>query len=166
MEDPVTDLAYPPAQVDPKLKTGLERRRRNNDASAWGTATIPKGQQYVGRKAKKLWNQIVEALVGKNGEISQSQSAILHTIIRSEIHCQLMERKRRDNWGTMTIEQAVAVSKEIYKASAARDKMILSLGIDRNELDLFSAALKNPEIQEDEFIETTGEVVESAEDLD
>lgn len=159
-----TDLSYPSAKVDRFLR--VKAATSPSETKAWGTTTIPRGQQWVGRKAKAMWNQLVDALIAKNGQVSLSQKYILHSIIRAEIHCQLAERLRRDKWeaGTLSLEQFDTISKGIVKITSMRDKMVLELGIDENQLDLFSQAMGEDDRPDEddprEMLETTGEEIE------
>lgn len=155
------DLSYPSAKVDHNLR--IKAATSPSESKAWGTTTIPRGQQWVGRKAKAMWNQLVAALIDKNGHVSLSQKYILHSIIRAEIHCQLAERLRRDRWeaGDLSLEQFDSISKGIVKTTAMRDKMVLELGVDENQLDLFSQAMGDEPDEDDprEMLETTADTI-------
>ena len=162
-----TDLSYPSAQFGKYLRTKSSIAVSPSESHAWGTTTIPRGQQWVGRKAKAMWNQIVAALVAKNGVVSLSQKFILHSIVRAEIHCQLAERLRRDRWNTgdLSLEQFDSMSRNIVKISAMRDRMILELGIDANELDVFSSALNDdlPTVDDpSQMLDAEGRMIEES----
>lgn len=135
----------PHFQVNERSTTGLTVRGKMREPTrrkpmARGVMSVPPSCGWVVALAKRLWKQLYDAVVSRYGEVSISHACLMHTIIRAETACLLLERKRRDFWDVMTIEQSVAISRQIVGGSAQRDKGIMHLGIDPNQLDLFGRA--------------------------
>lgn len=125
-------------------KKGKKKRGTRGVPQAWGAWTIPKGQAWVGRRARMIWVQVYDAIEARNQcPPNVSQLAVLSSIIDYQIYADLAKRMgcKKFNEEGFTPRDLKETFGAAAIATSARAKLILSLGVDANELDLFGAAL-------------------------
>ncbi len=147
------ELSWPGVVVDGRLRTGTTIKRNRGKSrgtrgvpQAWGAWTVPKGQTWVGRRARMIWVQVYDAIEARNGcPPNVSQLAVLSSIIDYQIYADLSKRMgcRKFNDLTFTPRDLKDTYGAAATATSLRAKLILSLGIDANDLDLFGAALSD-----------------------
>jgi hypothetical protein len=104
------------------------------------------GCKYIARKLVKLKNQLFDAILESRGSVSLSHAAMLQSIVRSERAALLYERvisqygMEDGEKAPLSLAAMDLALRGLLKAVEKRDKLILMLGIDKNEMDVFSAA--------------------------
>lgn len=148
---PVPDPSPREFKLSKRLKTGLGTPRRSrNGIDTCTYSGLPVGCHYIARKLVRLKNQLYDAIVAVRGSVSLSHAALLQSIVRSERAALLYERVIGQQ-GVDPVDSKCQVPlslnamdtalKGLLKAIERRDKLILMLGIDKNEMDVFSSAL-------------------------
>lgn len=112
------------------LKNGLHR--------TLAIGGLPSGMTYVRRLVNEFRRAVEAATLATCGEVDLFHSAVVQTCCRHEQRSLLAQRWLRTAQG-LTIDQQLALSREIGQASEARDRCLRLLGLDRcDAADLFA----------------------------
>ena len=112
-----------------------DKRGRNNLRHGLRAATlgrVPRGASYVGRLVNEFRRQLENAVIANRGEVSLSDGCSISTAARWERPAQVATRWLRQSFDTMTLDQRLNFSREVAKASAARDAAIRELKLDQD----------------------------------
>jgi hypothetical protein len=120
----------PPSNDPVEPKPARDGRRRNNLQHGLRAVTLggmPRGASYVGRLVLQLRTSLEQAVTEAKGEVSLTDACGINTACRWERHAMLATRWLRQGFETMTLDQRLNFSREVAKASAARDAAIREL---------------------------------------
>ena len=91
----------------------------------------PKGAEYVGRLIGQLRLSLEGIVMERESEVTVYNAAVIQSACRHEGRAQLLQRWLRelDKGGSPSIQDRLAILKEIGNASDARDKCLKALGL-------------------------------------
>ena len=89
---------------------------------------LPPAWRQAGRHASELRNALEDGVLATHGSISITQALLISTAARWERHAGLALRWLRENPG-MELKDRLEFSREVAKASEARDKAVKQLGL-------------------------------------
>jgi hypothetical protein len=113
---------------------GAPFRNRNNTRHGLRAGQLPKGAAYIKRECDVLRREIEQAVADVHGgSVSLYHAALIQTCIRWERHAMLIQRWLRLESDTMDAATRLAYSRDIARASAERDKALLTLGLNASD---------------------------------
>lgn len=116
-----------------------ERQRKMIRATVTGylcNGRMPPGASYIGRIVNKFRRALDAEVLERKGKISLYDAALSHTASRHEKAAALLQRWLDRDFGSLSVEQRVAITREIGRSSDARDRCLRLLGLDRDERTL------------------------------
>lgn len=105
---------------------------RSGVHSFLATGRYPKGAAYVGRLVGQLRHSLEQLILEQEGEVSLYHGAVIQSACRHEGRAQLLQRWLREleeNGNGPSIQDRLAILREIGSASDARDKCLKALGL-------------------------------------
>ena len=111
--------------------------------------SLPPGCSYIKRQTNLLDRELQALTLQVHGAIGPVERMLIQTAIRHERHAQLAQRWLRLNAEVMSHDVRLAYSREIARASSARDKAIAELDLRAKQDDILAglygpAALSEP----------------------
>lgn len=141
-----------------KSKTGAPASNGNRITHGRHSLTmgaLPPGCGYIVRVCNAMRAEIETAVVAIRTEISLHDAGTIQTAVRYERHAQLAQRWLRENPG-LPVDVKLALSRDIAKASADRDRCLRLLGLDKRASDnVWDCLLESPELQADPLARPT-----------
>ena len=105
---------------------------KNRNATRHGlrAGQLPKGAAYIKRETDVLRRIIENAVADEHdGDVSLYHAALIQSTIRWERHAMLAQRWLRREAESLTLDQRLAFSRDIARASTERDKCLRELGL-------------------------------------
>lgn len=115
-------------------RPGAPMKNRNGMRHGLRSGALPRGAAYVKREVDEMRVAIEDAVMARKGAIDIFDAATIQSAMRWERHALLAQRWLRQSCETMTPDQRLAYSREIARASSARDRCLERLGLDRRSL--------------------------------
>jgi hypothetical protein len=132
---------------DPGLPAKRKRVRNQNaltHAMRSALGALPAGAGYVNRLAYAMRRELEQAVASTDGSISLTKAAWIDSAVKWERHGQLATRWLRLHHDEMDLGQRLEFSREVAKATDARNKAIQALDLDRDPGDALFAQLYGP----------------------
>ena len=105
------------------------------------TGKYPRGASYVGRLIGQLRHSLESIVLGREGEVSVFNAAVIQSACRHEGRAQLLQRWLReiDGGGNVkkppSLQDRVSILREIGNASDSRDRCLRALGLHEKPTD-------------------------------
>jgi hypothetical protein len=125
----MTDEQTSPADRHKGGAPAMNGNRISHGRYSLRLGALPKGCGHIRRSIASLRRQLEQAIVATRGEIDLPSAALVQTACRHERHAQLAAKWLRDHAADLAPTDALAISRDIARASADRDKAILALGL-------------------------------------
>jgi hypothetical protein len=109
---------------------------------------MPKGCRRYESQLNDLRRKLEDECIEVHGEVSLVHALAILTAMRWERHAVLAARWLRIEGGAMSASDRLNYSREIARASAARDAAVKELGLTKRPSDLWSA-LESHQINQD-----------------
>jgi hypothetical protein len=132
-EKTTTDADAPKAQQ--------KRKTRRVDVARWKAQRrlryglyqprSPKTMLHADRMANQFRRELEETMLAKHGEITIGVACQIQTAMLASRYAVFAAAMLRDEWDAMDPESRLAVHREILKGCTERDKVMLSLGVDK-----------------------------------
>jgi hypothetical protein len=90
--------------------------------------SLPPGCDYIRRLCNSMRVELESAVAALRGEVSLADAATIQTATRFERHAQLAQRWLKLN-PELPVDVKLSISRDIAKASEARDRCIRALGL-------------------------------------
>ena len=139
-----TDIA-----TQPKRKPGGQPNNRSNLRHGLYGSKLPAGCHYIENRCNRLRRQVEDELLATQGNISLTDAAAINSVLQWEKHLALASHYLRLEDSNLSVAEKLKFSEAVAKASDARDKALLRLGLD-SKPDESPWAIDVPSIESEE----------------
>lgn len=113
-----------------KRKRGGQSGNRNAMRHGLCCGRLQKNSKYIEIRISKFRRLLEDAVFAARGHVSISDGALIHTILRWEMHAIKAQRWLVEDEAKLKPMERLHYSREIARASSIRDKSILALELD------------------------------------
>lgn len=117
--------------ISETARRGGQRGNDNNLRHGLKAGKLPVDARYIEARLNALRRELEALVIEVKGAVNLADAALIQTCLRWEKHAELCQRWLRKELASLTPEQRLRFSESVAKASAARDKAIEQLGLNR-----------------------------------